>query len=111
DVDELIETLSQMYEEVVADLREDGRQAGLQDGRQEGLQEGRQEGLQEGEKQATRRLITNLFRVRFGEADEQLTAIIPAIAALPSEEFTPLLLQLSREELLTRFSRSEDNEQ
>jgi hypothetical protein len=31
-------------------------------------------------------------------------AIVPAIMALPIESATPLLLQLSREELLNRFS-------
>ncbi|MEM9543361.1 MAG: hypothetical protein AAGA60_28200 [Cyanobacteria bacterium P01_E01_bin.42] len=83
---ELIVTLTQMYEEAVAELRE------------------------EAEKQATRRLITNILRVRFEEVDENLTAIIEAIASCPSEEFTPLLLQLSREELLIRFSREEEEE-
>ena len=84
---ELIVTLTQMYEEAVAELRE------------------------EAEKQATRRLITNILRVRFEEVDEDLAAIIEAIASRPSEEFTPLLLQLSREELVARFSTEEDEEQ
>ena len=80
-------TLTQLYEEAIAQLRE------------EGLQEGRQEGLQE----ATLLLVTNLLRVRFGEVDEELAGIIEAIAATPAEEFTPLLLQFSREELIARF--------
>ena len=49
--------------------------------------------------QGMRLVVENLLRLRFGEIDEQLATIIPAILALPSEEFTPLLLQLSREEL------------
>ena len=39
----------------------------------------------------------------FGELDAQLTQIIDRILLLSPEEFTPLLLQLSREELITRF--------
>jgi flagellar biosynthesis/type III secretory pathway protein FliH len=88
DDEELIVTLTQLYEEAIAQLRE----------------EGRQEGRQEGEEQATVRFITNLLRVRFGEVDEELRAIVGRIAALPSEEFTPLVLQLSREELLRQFT-------
>jgi len=36
--------------------------------------------------------------------DEEVAAIVEEIATLPSEEFTPLLLQLSPEELLERFT-------
>ena len=39
----------------------------------------------------------------FGELDAQLTQIIDRILLLSPEEFTPLLLQLSPEELITRF--------
>jgi hypothetical protein len=35
-----------------------------------------------------------------------LSAIIEPLLALPPEEFTPLLVQLSREELLARFRES-----
>lgn len=70
-----------------------------EEARQEGKQEGRQEGKQEGE----RVVIENLLRVRFGELDEELAAIIEPVLELPPEEFTQLLLQLSREELLARF--------
>ncbi|MFH7029916.1 MAG: hypothetical protein ACHBN1_32275 [Heteroscytonema crispum UTEX LB 1556] len=63
------------------------------------LAEARQEGIQ------TERRITieNLLRVRFGALDEELVAIVEPMLALPPEEFTPFLLQLSREELLARF--------
>ena len=50
-----------------------------------------------------RATIENLLRVRFGSLDDQLEAMIEPVLELAPEEFTPLLLQLSREELLVRF--------
>jgi len=44
-----------------------------------------------------------LRQVRFGSVDEELAAIVEPLLALSPEEFTPMLLQLSREELLARF--------
>ena len=52
---------------------------------------------------AQRSIIENIIKVRFGDLDEQLGSTIPALLELPAEEFTPLLMQLSREELLARF--------
>ncbi len=112
---ELIVTLTQMYEEAMADVREEirqqakeeflqqGLQQGIQQGLQQGIQQGKEEGLQTGEKQATLRLINNLLRTRFGEVDEELAAIVEKLASLPSEKIAPLLLQRSRSELLTHF--------
>ncbi|WP_448571902.1 hypothetical protein [Trichothermofontia sp.] len=56
-----------------------------------------------GVQQGQRQVVENLLRARFGELDAQLQAIVPAILALPPEDYTPLLLQLSRAELLDRF--------
>jgi hypothetical protein len=56
-----------------------------------------------GMQQGQRLVIENLLKVRFGELDEQLAGIIPSLLELPTEEYTRLLLQLSREELLARF--------
>ncbi|MGC1394988.1 MAG: hypothetical protein WA828_11975 [Coleofasciculaceae cyanobacterium] len=64
--------------------------------------EGRQEGRQEGVQAERRATIENLLRVRFG-LDEVLAAVVEPLLELPPEEFTLLLLQLSREELLARF--------
>ncbi len=61
--------------------------------------EWRKEAVREGQ----RFVVENLLRFRFGELDEELSAIIKPVLELPPEEFTPLLMQLSREELLTRF--------
>jgi len=43
-----------------------------------------------------------MLRVRFG-LDEALSGFLEPMLELPPEEFTLLLLQLSREELLARF--------
>ncbi|TAN99390.1 MAG: hypothetical protein EYR95_10655, partial [Phormidium sp. SL48-SHIP] len=60
-------------------------------------------GLQQGLQQGERRVVENLLQVRFGSLDDELTSLIDAVLQLPAEEFTPLLMQLSREELLERF--------
>ncbi len=56
-----------------------------------------------GIEQGQRISVENLLKARFGEVDEKLLAIIPKLLAIPIDEYTPLLLQLSREELIARF--------
>lgn len=63
----------------------------------------REEATQEGRRMERRATIENLLLVRFGSLDNQLEAIVEPVLELPPEEFTRLLLQLSREELLARF--------
>ncbi len=63
------------------------------------LAEVKQEGIQA----ERRNVIENLLQVRFGSLDADLRVITEALLTLSPEEFTPLLLQLSREELLNRF--------
>lgn len=55
------------------------------------------------EQQGERKVVEALLKTRFGELDEALNAAIPQILSLPTETYTPLLLQLSREELIQRF--------
>jgi hypothetical protein len=71
--------------------------------KQEGLEEGRQEGRQEGQQDGQRLMVESLLAVRFGNLDEELSAIISQLMELSPTERTQLLLNLSREELLTRF--------
>lgn len=61
------------------------------------------ERLSEATQQGERLVVENLLKVRFGVLDEELSAIIEPLLALSPEEFTPLLLELSREDLLKRF--------
>ena len=63
------------------------------------------EGKQEGRIDGQRLVVENLLQVRFGTLDDELSAILESILALPPSEFTPLLMQLSKEELITRFGR------
>ena len=56
-----------------------------------------------GMEQGQRISVENLLKARFGEVDEQLSAIVPKVLATPIDEYTPLLLQLSREELIAHF--------
>lgn len=57
--------------------------------------------------QGERIFVENLLRAKFGELDEELTAIIEPLLALPLTDSTALLLQLSNlsgEELLARLN-------
>ncbi|NET86978.1 MAG: hypothetical protein F6K45_02525 [Kamptonema sp. SIO1D9] len=58
-----------------------------------------EQAIQRGE----RLVLENVLRVRFGSLDEELATILEPLLALSPEEFTPLVMQLSREELLARF--------
>lgn len=62
-----------------------------------------QETERRGIQQERRAAIESLLKVRFGSLDEQLSTIVPALLEMTAEEYTPLLLQLSREELIARF--------
>lgn len=96
---QLIMTLSQAYLEWERETERRGIQQGLERGIQQGVEQGIEQGLEQGQ----RLVVENLLRVRFGALDEQLSTIIPLLLELPTEEYTRLLLQLSREELLARF--------
>lgn len=67
---------------------------------QEWEQQTKRQGLQQ-ERQSA---IASLINLRFGSADAEMQAIIPALMNLPTEEYMRLLWQLPREELLRRFS-------
>jgi predicted transposase YdaD len=54
--------------------------------------EGKAEGKAEG--------IEAILLVRFSEIDEELAAVVPKLMELDSQEYTRLLLNLSRSELL-----------
>ncbi|MDF5719531.1 MAG: hypothetical protein PUP91_03360 [Rhizonema sp. PD37] len=87
---DLVMQLSPIYEQRLAEAK----------------QEGRQEGIQQGVQTERRTIIENLLQVRFGTLDKELQAIIEPLLGLPPEEFISFLLQLSnvsREELLKKF--------
>lgn len=84
DDQELIMKLSEMYQQQLAEIKKQEREEGI---------------LRE-----RRAMIESIIQVRFGELDSELATIIDQVIAMTREEFTPLLLQLSREELLARFT-------
>ena len=69
------------------------------------IQQGIEQGIQQGIQQGKRLAIEYLLRTRFGELDPELLSTIEPILALTPEEYSPLLLQLSREELVARFDK------
>jgi hypothetical protein len=71
---------------------------------QQQLEEIKKQERQEGIERERRAMIESILEVRFGEVDSQLATIINPLIAMNREEFTLLLLQLSREELLARFA-------
>ncbi len=106
---ELIMRLAPLYQQERELAKLEGRLEGRLEGKLEGKLEGRVEGKLEGRLEGQRQVVENLLRVRFGSVDAQLSAIIEAILALPPEEFTPLLVQLSRQDLIARFGNSQQS--
>jgi flagellar biosynthesis/type III secretory pathway protein FliH len=103
---ELIMRLAPLYQQDREQAIREGEQRGIQLGEQRGIQIGEQRGIQQGQRQ----LIENFLRVRFGELDEELSALIDPFLALNPEELSAIMLQLStlsREELLGRFSETD----
>jgi hypothetical protein len=49
-------------------------------------------------------VVESMMVKRFGSLDAELNAVVPNIIKLSPSEFTPLLMDLSREELLDRFT-------
>jgi hypothetical protein len=60
------------------------------------VKQGKSQGLEEERRSA----ISSLMQFRYGAIDSQLLAVLPALVTLTSDEYTPLILQLSREELI-----------
>ena len=69
----------------------------------EKLENATKQGIEQGKQGERRIAIASLLRIRFGSIDEEISRIIEPLTALSPEEFTPLLLQSSREDLLARF--------
>ncbi len=77
----------------------------LQTVKEEGIQQGIQQGVQQGIQQGQRRLVESMLQVKFGAVDAELAQIIEALIEVPPLEQAQLILQLSRQQLLARFSR------
>jgi hypothetical protein len=60
--------------------------------------------LNEGVKTGYQSVAESMIVDRFESLDEELSAILPNILQLSPSEFTPLLMHLSREDLIDRFT-------
>ncbi len=72
--------------------------------RQRLVQEGIQQGMQQGRVEGQRGVVEHLLKSRFGKLDNSLSKVIEGVIQLPPDEVAPLLLQASRDELVTRFN-------
>jgi hypothetical protein len=54
--------------------------------------------VEKGLEQERRSAILSLMQFRYNAVDNQLLAILPALITLASDEYTPLILRLSKEE-------------
>ena len=72
------------------------------------VEEKLQRGLQAGRSVERRLTVETSLKLRFGSIDETLSQVIESLQQLPSDESLPLILQLSREELLVRFGKSDE---
>ncbi len=68
-------------------------------------EESLQQGLQQGVLRERRITIESFLKARFGSIDEQLSSIVEPLLQLAPDEFSVLLLELSRAELLARFGK------
>jgi hypothetical protein len=85
DDQEVIMTLSQAYLEWRETIRRESQEQGLQ--------------------QERRQVIETLMKVHFGDLDASLERVIDALLELPPSEYSRLILESSREELLARFAQ------
>ena len=69
-----------------------------------------EETLEQGRLAGQRQMAENFLRVRFGELDPDLGSAIAPMLQLPPQELTPLLITLSREQLLERFTLKPDDQ-
>lgn len=78
---------------------------GLNDEQQEEYMEMLTSWEREGAYKERRESISGFLRAKFGNIDAQLEAIIPQLMQLSPQEYTDLLVRVSREELISRFER------
>jgi flagellar biosynthesis/type III secretory pathway protein FliH len=96
--------LSQAYLTWEKETEQRGIERVIGQGFERGFEWGFEWGFERGKRETQRATIVSILTTRFGALDAQLEAIVPALMELPIETSTPLLLQRSREELLSQFA-------
>ncbi len=91
----ILMALSQTYLEWERQTERRGLEIGLQRGIEQGIEQGIERLNAE-----RRSFIVNLMQLRYGTIDAELEAIVPRLMAMENSEFTRLLLECSRLELL-----------
>ena len=87
--------LSQAYLEWEKQTRRQGLELGIVRGLEQGLEQGL-----ERERRST---IMNLMRLRYGTIDSALEKVIPQLMAMSNEDYTRVLLNLSKPELIEQL--------
>jgi hypothetical protein len=64
---------------------------------------------EEGVAEERKQVIEHLLQMRFGELDETLSATVEPLLSLPAQEYTRLLMELSREQLISQFGAGTSN--
>ena len=98
----------QVFQEEIAKIQTVNEQEQIMELTTSWMERGLEQGLTQGLEQERRSNISTLLEMRYGAIDDQLSAILPSLMALTSIEYTPLILQLSRPEIIERF-RSAQN--
>ncbi len=101
---ELIMALAPLYRQqlnaAIQQAREEGIRQGIEEGVQQGIeqgvQQGVQQGIEQGVQQGQRLILENFLRVKVGELSSPIAAIVEPLSALPSEELTLFIVQLSQ---------------
>jgi hypothetical protein len=68
---------------------------------------GRNQGLEQGRELERRTILLDFMRSRYGEVDATLESLIPQLMALSNAEWSSLILQCSKSELLQHFANSQ----
>ncbi|MEG4575426.1 flagellar assembly protein H [Microcoleus sp. N3A4] len=92
---ELVMAIVPLFQQHLEEARLQGLERGLVQGLVQGLEQGREQGIEQGREQGQRLILENFLQVRFGELDPVNLTFVRPISALPTPEFTMLLVQLS----------------
>ncbi|MEG4489694.1 hypothetical protein [Microcoleus sp. D2_18a_B4] len=88
---ELVMAIVPLFQQKLQEAREQGLVQGIV----QGLEQGREQGIEQGREQGQRLILESFLQVRFGELDPLTLTFVRPVSALPTAEFTMLLVQLS----------------
>ncbi|MFM9264169.1 flagellar assembly protein H [Tychonema sp. BBK16] len=92
---ELFMAIAPLFQQHLQEAEQKGLEQGIEQGREQGIEQGREQGIEQGREQGQRLILESFLQVRFGELDPLTLTFVSPISALPTAEFTMLLVQLS----------------